>query len=175
MHFEQFGQFHRTFYRAVEATSVTPWAARALDRALAAIVVALLRHAEPDLTPEAAVRKLRDYPVIRVQVRDAIVNRAPDALVADGRPALAKTIDQLMDDWMTVTDELTENGGEVSYTRTGSKHPLLHMPLDPALPNLTSEHRQFVAGRSMRDVEPNVLLKVKDPWGKEITNAQDLG
>ena len=36
MHFEQFGQFHRTFYRAVEATSVTPWAARALDRALAA-------------------------------------------------------------------------------------------------------------------------------------------
>jgi hypothetical protein len=24
MHFEQFGQFHRTFYRAVEATSVTP-------------------------------------------------------------------------------------------------------------------------------------------------------
>ncbi len=27
MHFEQFGQFHRTFYRAVEATSVTPWAA----------------------------------------------------------------------------------------------------------------------------------------------------
>ena len=33
-HFEQFGQFHRSFYRAVEATSVTPWAARALDRAL---------------------------------------------------------------------------------------------------------------------------------------------
>ena len=40
MHFEQFGSFHRSFYRAVEATSVTPWASRALDRALAAIVVA---------------------------------------------------------------------------------------------------------------------------------------
>ena len=33
-HFEQFGHFHRSFYRAVEATSVTPWAARAMDRAL---------------------------------------------------------------------------------------------------------------------------------------------
>src|SRR5580693_6346758 len=52
MHFEQFGQFHRTFYRAVEATSVTPWAARALDRALAAIVVAAARHIDPTLTPD---------------------------------------------------------------------------------------------------------------------------
>ena len=48
MHYEQFGQFHRTFYRAVEATSVTPWAARALDRALAAVVVAAARHVDPD-------------------------------------------------------------------------------------------------------------------------------
>src|SRR3954452_24983779 len=31
LHFEHFGQYHRTFYRSVEATSVTPWAARALD------------------------------------------------------------------------------------------------------------------------------------------------
>ena len=43
-HFEQFRTFHRSFYRAVEATSVTPWAARALDRALAAVVVAAARH-----------------------------------------------------------------------------------------------------------------------------------
>jgi ATP-dependent helicase YprA (DUF1998 family) len=52
-HFEQFGQFHRSFYRAVEATSVTPWAARALDRALAAIVVAAARHIDPSLTPDS--------------------------------------------------------------------------------------------------------------------------
>jgi ATP-dependent helicase YprA (DUF1998 family) len=34
LHYEGFRQFHACFYRAVEATSVTPWAARALDRAL---------------------------------------------------------------------------------------------------------------------------------------------
>jgi ATP-dependent helicase YprA (DUF1998 family) len=55
-HFEQFGNFHRSFYRAVEATSVTPWAARALDRALAAVVVAVARHLDPSLTPDAAVK-----------------------------------------------------------------------------------------------------------------------
>ena len=30
LHYEGFRQFHACFYRAVEATSVTPWAARAL-------------------------------------------------------------------------------------------------------------------------------------------------
>ena len=60
MHFEQFGQFHRTFYRAVEATSVTPWAARALDRALAAVVVAAARHVDGALTPDVAVNELKN-------------------------------------------------------------------------------------------------------------------
>ena len=59
-HYESFRLFHRTFYRAVEATSVTPWAARALDRSLAAVVVAVARHLRPELTPERAVRQLRD-------------------------------------------------------------------------------------------------------------------
>src|SRR5439155_6021379 len=43
-HFERFNFYHRTFYRSVEATSVTPFAPRAVDRVLPAIVVALARH-----------------------------------------------------------------------------------------------------------------------------------
>jgi hypothetical protein len=58
-HFEQFGSFHRSFYRAVEATSVTPWASRALDRALAAVMVATARHIDRGLTPDAAVKELK--------------------------------------------------------------------------------------------------------------------
>ena len=57
-HYEQFRQYHRTFYRAVEATSVTPWAARAIDRALAAVVVSIARHLDPRLTPERAATEL---------------------------------------------------------------------------------------------------------------------
>ena len=99
MHFEQFGQFHRTFYRAVEATSVTPWAARALDRALAAIVVAAARHINPSLTPENAVTRLRDNAATRAQVRDAILLRAPPDLVAGGTAALAAQINDVLDAW----------------------------------------------------------------------------
>src|SRR5262249_5689516 len=46
-HYERFEAYHESFYRAVEATSVTPFAPRAVDRGLAAVVVAMARHGEP--------------------------------------------------------------------------------------------------------------------------------
>jgi hypothetical protein len=174
MHFEQFGQFHRTFYRAVEATSVTPWAARALDRALAAVVVAAARHVNAVLTPESAVIELKDNVGIRDLVRDAIVNRAPDKMIAGGRVALASLIDDILDDWIETADEQAAGGNSFAYARKKSPHRLLHMPLEPDIENLAAPHRRFVAGRSMRDVESNVALKVKDPRGNTIANADDL-
>ena len=43
-HYEQFRAYHTAFYRAVEASTVTPFAPRALDRALAAALVTAVRH-----------------------------------------------------------------------------------------------------------------------------------
>lgn len=43
-HFETFRTWHATLYREVEATSVTPFASRARDRALHAVLVAVIRH-----------------------------------------------------------------------------------------------------------------------------------
>jgi hypothetical protein len=174
MHFEQFGQFHRTFYRAVEATSVTPWAARALDRALAAVVVAAARHVDATLTPDVAVNELKNNAEIRSLVRDAIVNRAPERMIAGGRPALAALINDILDAWIETADEQAAGGNAFAYARKKSPHRLLHMPLDPEIGNLAEPHRRFVAGRSMRDVEPNVTLKVRDPHGNTIANADDL-
>lgn len=174
MHFEQFGHFHRTFYRAVEATSVTPWAARALDRALAAVVVAAVRHGDESLTPNRAVIELKNNPGVRARVRDSIVERAPERMIAGGRTALSKLIDEILDAWIETADGQTAGGNEFAYSSKKSPHRLLHMPLDPDIANLPEPHRKFVAGRSMRDVEPNVALKVKDPHGNIIANAEDL-
>ncbi len=55
-HYEAFRTWHQALYREVEATSVTPFAPRARDRALHAAIVALARHRvdgmldDPDLT-----------------------------------------------------------------------------------------------------------------------------
>ena len=50
-HYERFESYHASFYRAVEVTSVTPFSPRALDRALAAALVALSRHGKTGMTP----------------------------------------------------------------------------------------------------------------------------
>src|SRR5258707_13131464 len=42
-HYERFAMYHHSFYRAVEATSVTPFSPRALDRALPSVLLALAR------------------------------------------------------------------------------------------------------------------------------------
>ena len=173
-HFEQFAQFHRTFYRAVEATSVTPWAARALDRALAAVVVAAARHLDPMLTPDAAVVALKDSPNTRALVRDAIVARAPEQAISGGRAGLAVLIDEILDAWVATATAQSSGGSAFAYSGKKSPQRLLHQPLEPTIANLDEQHRLFVAGRSMRDVEANVAIKVTDPRGNPIANADDL-
>jgi len=168
MHFEQFGHFHDTFYRAVEATSVTPWSPRALDRALAAVVVAIARHLDPALTPSAAVGALERSPATRAAVIAHLVERAP----ADARSRLAERIGGLLDDWVAVAADQAGAGGRFSYEDRPQR--LLHPPLDPALPNLDPAHARFQAGWSMRDVEPGVLLTPRGPEGERVSGAGDL-
>ncbi|WP_203424253.1 helicase-related protein [Sinorhizobium sp. BG8] len=43
-HFEHFLTYHGALYRSVEATSVTPWAPRARDKALHAVFASAVRH-----------------------------------------------------------------------------------------------------------------------------------
>jgi hypothetical protein len=171
MHYEQFCHFHTTFYRAVEATSVTPWSARALDRALAAVVVAIARHLDPALTPSAAVASLELRPQVRAAVIKHLVDRAPDDVIG-GKIALQELIEGLLDDWIEVANEQTASGGSFTYDKGAQK--LLHAPLDPAIDNLLAPHDRFQAGWSMRDVEPGVLVKPRDPYGKPISGARDL-
>lgn len=173
-HFEQFGQFHRTFYRSVEATSVTPWAARALDRALAAALVGAIRHIDGTLTPEGAAGDLEAHADIARGVRDAIVARAPEDAPAGGRAKLAQRIDQIIAAWIETARARRASGDAFDYADRPTPNRLLLMPLEPGIENLPRAHQLFIAGRSMRDVEPNVMLKVRDPEGRNIAHADDL-
>jgi len=170
MHFEQFGHFHDTFYRAVEATSVTPWSARALDRGLAAVVVAIARHLDPALTPSGAVTALERSPATRAAVVRHLVERAP-ADLPGGRERLAAQIEGLLDDWIAVAAAQTAAG--VAFSYESRPHRLLHPPLAPEL-DLDPAHRRFAAGWSMRDVEPGVLLRARGPAGERVAGARDL-
>lgn len=77
-HYEHFCSYHSALYRGVEATSVTPWAPRARDKALHAVFVSLVRHLIPGMVEDddaisfdsrdPEVRKIADYLVHRCRV-----------------------------------------------------------------------------------------------------------
>jgi hypothetical protein len=120
------------------------------------------------------VRELKNRTATGVALRDAIVARADNAAIAGGRPALAGLIDELLAAWIATADAQAAGGNAFAYARNRSPHRLLHMPLAPEIPNLDPPHRRFVAGRSMRDVEPNVTMKIRSPDGQPIAGADDL-
>ena len=60
-HYERFRFFHETFYRNVEATSVTPFSPRALDRALFAVTAALARLGHDFMIRDQEAQKILEH------------------------------------------------------------------------------------------------------------------
>jgi hypothetical protein len=170
-HYERFGFFHDTFYTGVEATSVTPFSPRALDRALFPVVVALARLGFDYMNLEADARKIREHrdkleaivDVIESRVRK-VVSLNPESMSEADIERVKESATTLLDSWKSFADELAEARSTLSYTQANGalRRKLIHEVLDPKLRDLTrTEYRKFVAGRSMRDVEPVVALLPK--------------
>ena len=164
-HYEQFRAFHMSFYRAVEATSVTPFAPRALDRALAATLVAALRHIEPDLTPNKAADKVAGAASAYQRVKDAVEAKMRSAGhdSAAIQRCLAR-LDELKTAWIEIADKQTKNGGDFAYANDEPVRRLLQAPFEQQ-PNMDAKREWFLAARSMRDTEPVALLKIRGPDG----------
>jgi hypothetical protein len=57
-HYETFEHYHATFYKHVEAQSVTPFAPRALDRGLTGTMVSVMRLVNDPLNPNLGAQTL---------------------------------------------------------------------------------------------------------------------
>src|SRR3954468_10751938 len=73
---ERFAAYHQTFYRSVEATSVTPFSPRALDKALAASLVALVRLGYDVMTPSKGAMEIIHHRNALSSVVDRFGDRA---------------------------------------------------------------------------------------------------
>jgi hypothetical protein len=169
-HYERFEAYHATFYRSVEATSVTPFAPRAIDRGLAAVTVALARHGEPALTPAGRAGELPAQRAKLGFVRAAVQARAnihrKDLTPAERDELTAKAtarVDDLLDAWEGIAKEAESQGGLQYGNEVPGKQALLHTPLDRDLKNMAprSPLRKFKAQWSLRDVEAEVPVLIK--------------
>ncbi|MCD1623466.1 helicase C-terminal domain-containing protein [Citromicrobium bathyomarinum] len=93
--YETFSTWHRSLYRDVEATSVTPFAPRARDRALHAPYVALVRHLIEGMEDPS---KIVDHQHEAEALLERIVERI-QRIDAQEAAAAREQLNSFLDDW----------------------------------------------------------------------------
>ncbi|MFN3539251.1 MAG: helicase-related protein [Rhodococcus sp. (in: high G+C Gram-positive bacteria)] len=93
-HFENFVPFHQALYRAVEATSATPFAARARDRGLHGVFVALARLMVDSMSGERGAHSAPSHETELRRLIALIASRVEST--TDGEET-ADTVEQLED------------------------------------------------------------------------------
>jgi hypothetical protein len=153
-HFETFPAWHATLYRDVEATSVTPFASRARDRALHAVLVAMIRHGS------AAMRSKPDLAAAGDTFLQAVISEIERRIgIVDARELTEarRELDERMQDW--------EIRGPKYYINGYRPNQSLLQPADRYA-------RRRAAGRStgaawptmnnMRSVEPGTRFRMTE-------------
>jgi helicase-like protein len=170
-HYERFENYHASFYRGVEATSVTPFSPRALDRALPAALVGLCRLGMNEITPSLGATEILSIRGALTPFAERFAERAAnhqppsDPERAQGlRDGVLARCNSLLDDWLNIAEELSRTNTNLKYQQweDGSAARLLYDFLDPELLQLAEVRKHFRVSRSMRDVEPSVDLTVKN-------------
>ncbi len=170
-HYEHFVAYHKSFYRFVEAQSVTPFASRALERGLTGALIATARLKLTELTrPEDASRISEFRPQVDELVAD-FVNRA------SRQPGAKNTTEESsrrtrswarnrLDIWEALVrsarDDRATQRTYSPFDVSKSGTPLLHIALNPPEDPEPGEEK-FCAPTSMRDVEPTVHLWLAQP------------
>jgi hypothetical protein len=160
-HYESFATWHEGIYREVEATSVTPFAARAVEKAVHATLVALVRHLVPDM---------RDKPRLsaeahkRVAALRGVILQRVDHIDPSERQAVEAALDRLIGEW-TARHDLDEywvdHGSKVGLMISAEQHAAKRasgQAVDQAWPT----------PNSMRDVEPSTMFRLGFPQKRTV-------
>ncbi|MDE0106413.1 MAG: helicase-related protein [Bryobacterales bacterium] len=161
-HFEHFLAYHGALYRNVEATSVTPWAPRARDKALHAVVAASVRHLIAGMDGDEAAKHFDPSDAATQAVLAAIAARARSA--SDGIEG---------DDSASDLEGIVRKWGDRSQGSRTAGTALLYWerkaPFGKTRPHLmTSAEEGERPGRtawptpnSMREVEPSTAFALR--------------
>ncbi len=177
-HYETFEHYHATFYKHVEAQSVTPFSPRAMDRGLTGAMLSLMRLGNEELNSNDGASSLKNTnSQVVSDATKSITDRV--SMVAESSEAqqLAEaSIKQRIDHWVK---ENGISGRTVAYEKRGKK-------IDSIVPLIKSpgikEWDRFTVPMSMREVEPGVKLQMNtnmlEPgpdWKPQVKKDKDSG
>ncbi len=154
-HFETFEHYHDTFYKHVEALSVTPFSEPALKRGLAGVLVGMMRLHDQHLNANEDAGKLSDTDPEMPWIMQRIVDRAERAT---GDPAVGvlvrKMLEERRDKWLN----LVHNQHDYALGYKDGPGGIIGLLKEPG----AESWEEFTCLNSLRDVEGTVNL-VLDP------------
>lgn len=156
-HYERFGHYHATFYKHVEALSVTPFAARAVDRGLAAVLAALVRLPAGEFNDNKAAGRIdRTHAIVQAAIA-GIARRAEEVRQSKAEGArVYQLLQARLDQWLKLASP-KPGGARLGYQteRDGMTVGLLQRAG-------VGNWDDFTCLGSLRDVEPSVGLVLDD-------------
>ncbi|MCW8383820.1 helicase-related protein [Streptomyces justiciae] len=150
-HYENFLHFHSALYREVESTSVTPFSARARERGLHAVIVALARILIPAARANDSAGRIESYEhLLREEVRPILLSRV-QAVTSEEVDAVGRAFDEFVDWWL---DEADTHGGLLFEPVRGSRTPSLLKSYDDE----SEDAEAWPTLWSLRDVDAESAL-----------------
>jgi hypothetical protein len=152
-HFETFETWHRCLYRDVEATSVTPFASRAQDKALHAVLVALVRHTVPGMETRPILDDIRRADAERIA---GLIESRVARVDAPERAVVAQKLKRLIDEWCSRSDLQTywEDFAKKTSLLMSAEQFAAKADVDPDLDPEGARRALWPTPNSMREVEP---------------------
>ncbi len=148
-HYESFLAYHSALYRQVESTSVTPFSARARDRGLHAVLIALARMLVDSLSPNEGAANVERELSLLDQLKEIIVKRVA-AVSSEEIEKTENDVNKIIEFW-----RLRAGQGELVY----SKHNDDNKSLLTGATGVYSE-TSFPTLNSLRDVDKESNLHV---------------
>jgi hypothetical protein len=161
-HYEKFEHYHATFYKHVEALSVTPFSTGAIKRGLAGLLVGMLRQRGTELNPNEGAGKFQRLDASVNDAIEAISRRASLVETNEAGEECRKELRQKVDEWSR--EAQNKSGGRtLTYDRPRGKDRGTSVALleRPGL----ERWDEFTCLNSLREVEPTVKLIVLDGGG----------
>ncbi|WP_292981700.1 helicase-related protein [Mycobacterium sp.] len=157
-HYENFIPFHQALYRAVEATSATPFAARARDRALHGVLVSLIRLLVDEMSDERAAHRINSEYDNVVLMADLLARRAKEVANQEDAADTVRQLDELVKVWT----EGADSHPDMRYQDSSNYEDSLLVPPDVAMTHdlveYSTSETPWPTLRSMRDVDAESTL-----------------
>jgi ribosomal protein L24E len=175
-HYETFEHYHATFYKHVEAQSVTPFAPRALDRGLTGTMVSVMRLVNDPLNPNLGAQTLDNSGRPEAStVRTVVSDRAWKVKAKAARLRADTMVADRIDRWVKEAIKAGRRLGYETERGQGDVAALLKKPGATAWD-------EFTVPFSMREVEPGVRLvmdvaRLSDPpqWRARARDKESDG